>query len=249
MNGAAPSNGRAFLTPPPVSSTASRSSDTTIDGAVARVRRVRFQHVGEMVHVDHHHLHACLVQAIEREIDQRAGRRPSIEGFGIVAVSGIMRRPRPAASTMAEVGAFIEVSDKGGSRFMAREGIGRVGLRNQARQIILIPSFELRERRMGEIAHQVGFDARQVLEIVRFAVASVEARENPQDFCGALRPHDRIGARECRHVELRIGGAPLPRINADQLQFEIRRHGLAGILQKGRHVVGGRPHAPHPENR
>ena len=95
----------------------------TIAG-VSRAAQMRFQHVGEMVDVHHHDLHACLVQAIEREIDQRPAADLH-DGFGIVAVSGSMRRPRPAASTMAVVGAFIGVSDKGGSGFMAREGIAR----------------------------------------------------------------------------------------------------------------------------
>ena len=91
---------------------------------------------------------------------------------------------------------------------------------------------------MGEVADEVGFDPRQVLEVLRLAVALVEAGEDAEDLGGALRGHDRVGPREGRDVEGGIGGPPLARIEADQLQLELRRHGHARILQQRGDVVG-----------
>ena len=93
---------------------------------------------------------------------------------------------------------------------------------------------------MGEVADEVGFDPRQVLEVMRLAVATVEAGEDAEDLGGALAAHDRVGAGEGRHVEGGIGASPLAGIEADELQFELRRHGHARILQKGGDVVGRR---------
>ena len=64
-------SGRAFLTPPPVSSTAVAFVRNDDRGRVAPRAQMRLQHVGEVVHVDHHLLHAGLVQAVEGEVDER----------------------------------------------------------------------------------------------------------------------------------------------------------------------------------
>ena len=59
---------------------------------------------------------------------------------------------------------------------------------------------------MGEVARQVALDARQVPQILRLAVALVEAGEDAEDLGRALRAHHRIGGGEALGVEGGIGG-------------------------------------------
>ena len=100
--GSSPSSARACRTPPPVSMRRARSSEMMISMSRAALH-VRFQQIGERVHVDDRALHACLHKAIEHVIDQRAARTCT-SALGRSFVSGFMRVPRPAASTMAVVG-------------------------------------------------------------------------------------------------------------------------------------------------
>ena len=57
--------------------------------------------LGEVMHVDHRAFDAGFRQPVEHVIDQRACRRPRPAASACVSVSGRMRVPKPAASTMA----------------------------------------------------------------------------------------------------------------------------------------------------
>ena len=92
----------------------------------------------------------------------------------------------------------------------------------EPRQVGLIPGLELRQDRVGEVAREVGLDPRQVPEVLRLAVALVEAGEDAEHLGGALRAHDGVGACERRDVESGVRRLALARIEADELQFEIR---------------------------
>src|SRR4029453_8625754 len=92
---------------------------------------------------------------------------------------------------------------------------------------------------MGEVAGEVGLDSREMPEILRLPVASIEARKDAEDLRRALRSQDRVGSREGRDVEGRVPRPPLARIKADELELKIGRHGAAGGVQEGRDVVGG----------
>src|SRR5262245_41957730 len=95
-------------------------------------------------------------------------------GFGSVSVSGRMRVPKPAASTMARVGLI---------KFL---------LLRRRRNVGVVPLLQIAHRRMNQRAAQVAPYARDVTEILRFAVAPVEPRENAEDFRGALRAERHI---------------------------------------------------------
>ena len=73
-NGARPIAGSALTTPPPVSSSVSRSSEIVICGLLRPADALRS--VGEIVHVDHGGLDTCRREVIQPMIEQRlAGDR------------------------------------------------------------------------------------------------------------------------------------------------------------------------------
>src|SRR5215207_439551 len=113
-------------------------------------------------------------------------------GFGIVSVIGRMRLPSPAASTMAVV---IE-----GPAF-ALNGCSVSTSLDEVRQVPLAPRRKPRQGRMREISREIRLDARKVAQVLGLAVAPVQAGEDAEHLGGALRGHDRVGAREARHVE------------------------------------------------
>ena len=67
----------------------------------------------------------------------------------------------------------------------------------------LIPALQLFEGGVVEIAAQIALDARQMLQVVRLAVALVEAGEDAGDLGVALGAEDGIGAGEIDQVEIR----------------------------------------------
>ena len=73
MNGSLPIAPSALTTPPPVSSSFSRSSEITICGAGAALE-MAFDQVGEIMHVDHRALDARRREPVEHMIDQRLAR-------------------------------------------------------------------------------------------------------------------------------------------------------------------------------
>src|SRR5579871_3178218 len=153
-----------------------------------------------------------------------------MSGFGIVLEMGRMRVPRPAANTIA-----LWICNP------AIVGPTSRRLHQRSRQMVLVPGLELGQNRMAETLDEIALDARQVRQILRLAVPPVEAGKETQELGGALRPRDRIGAREGRRIEIGIDAPPRLGILAYQPQFQLVRHGHAGILQQGRDVVGRRP--------
>src|SRR6185369_10645266 len=109
-------------------------------------------------------------------------------GFGMRSVSGRMRVPMPAASTIAVF------------------GTGAILKRLQRRHVDAIPGVELRQRRMRQRALQIGPYARKVTQILRFVVAPLQPREDAENFRGALRGQRRIEAHEGWRVESGVGG-------------------------------------------
>ena len=129
-------------------------------------------------------------------------------------------------------------------------------LREDVAAVILEPALQARQRGMGEIAGEIGPDARQMSEVLRLAVPPVEPREYPEDLGRPLRPHDRVRGGELGHVEAGIRGFPLPAVEGQELQLEVGRHRHPCILQERGDIVGGRaqdrvleiqePDAPDP---
>ena len=68
---------------------------------------------------------------------------------------------------------------------------------------------------MREVAHQVGFDPRQVLKVLRLAVAPVEPGENAENLGRALRAENRVGLGKACHVEIRDRRLAHSRIGAE----------------------------------
>ena len=99
-NGPAPSRGSAFLTPPPVSSRAARSSEISMAGA-RRALQVLLDQVGLVVHVDDGALDAGRGQPVEHVIDQRLAAAAARAAWARASLAGAMRVPSPALSTIA----------------------------------------------------------------------------------------------------------------------------------------------------
>src|SRR6266540_7539488 len=93
-----------------------------------------------------------------------------------------------------------------------------------ARQVDVVPRLERRQRRVAEGALQIAADAGQMAQVLRLAVALVEAGENAEDLRGALGRERRIDHREGGEVEGGIGGPPRPYVTAEQLELELLRH-------------------------
>ncbi len=73
--GPGPSWGSAFLAPPPVSSSTSRSSEMIVFGAPAgTLLHMRFDLLGQVMDVDDRRLHAGRGQPIQHMVDQRPPR-------------------------------------------------------------------------------------------------------------------------------------------------------------------------------
>jgi hypothetical protein len=84
---------------------------------------------------------------------------------------------------------------------------------------------------MREIALEMRLHARHVLEIGRLLVAHEEPREDAEDFGGALRTQDRIGAEEVVPIETRVT-RPKCAVVIEKLSRESRRHIDPRILQQ-----------------
>src|SRR5581483_57689 len=117
-------------------------------------------------------------------------------GFGIASVSGRMRVPKPAASTMAVRGI---VRDGAMSSFS--DGL-------QRRHIRRVPGLQRCQGWMFQRALEIAPYARDVTQILRLAVAAIEPREDAEDLRRALRREGGIEPRELRRVECRVRRAP-----------------------------------------
>ena len=119
MKGSLPSSGSAFFTPPPVSRSSPRSSEMTMRG-VSRVRRCASSMSAKWCTFT---TTLSMPASCSRSRAKSIRLRPATftRGFGIVAVIGSMRLPKPAARTMALRGAREGVWDKGWLRI--REGL------------------------------------------------------------------------------------------------------------------------------
>src|SRR6202041_828997 len=78
-------------------------------------------------------------------------------------------------------------------------------------------------------------------EVLRLAVAAVEAGEYAQDLGRALRGERRIDTREAGRVEALVI-KPAAHVAAEQRDLERFWHIDPRVLQQRRQVVGGRPH-------
>src|SRR6516162_10829560 len=95
---------------------------------------------------------------------------------------------------------------------------------------------------MRERALQVGPYARHVSQVLRFAVARVEAGENTQDLAGALRRKRDVALDESGGVESGIALSPCPHVAAEERQLRFFRHVNARVLQERGNVISRRPH-------
>src|SRR5262245_47127399 len=129
-----------------------------------------------------------------------------MSGLGVERVSGRMRRPSPAASTIAVRG--LEPVAAMASAFLAVE-----------REVAFIPEGNVRQNRMAEGTTEIGPDAWQVAQIIRLAVAGGEARKNAENLGRPLGSHNRIGLLEGRAIERRCLAAPGD-IGVDQVLLE-----------------------------
>ncbi|SFF38863.1 LPS assembly outer membrane protein LptD (organic solvent tolerance protein OstA) [Fontimonas thermophila] len=94
----------------------------------------------------------------------------------------------------------------------------------------------------GDPAH-VTDEARHIGKVVRFAIAVVDARENPDDFEMALHPHEVASAAECSEVGIdrQTGGARRCPVLTQPVFDACLGPGQKGVAQQGDHVVADRP--------
>src|SRR5258707_945203 len=112
--------------------------------------------------------------------------------------------------------------------------------RVQSRNVRAIPGIQRSERRVSKRSLQIVPYTWHMSQILRFAVAHVQARKDAENLAGALSCERHIGSNEVRRVELGIAGAPSAYIAPEQRDFDRLRHIDTGILQQRRKVIGCR---------
>ena len=101
---------------------------------------------------------------------------------------------------------------------MAQDSRGRSSASGMSRgRWVSYQPFSFDKTGCARLRDEIGLDPRQVPQVLRLAVALVEAGEDAEHLRGALRAHDGVGAGERRDVEFRIGRLALARIEADEL--------------------------------
>src|SRR5215467_13946282 len=149
-----------------------------------------------------------------------------------------MRVPSPAARTMATRGAERPSIDLLCADLLcpdwARDDVKKPpeSDRLQRRHMLAIPLFEGRLGRVGERALQIAPYPRHMSQILRLAVASVEAGENPQDLAGALGCERDVALDEGWPVKFGLHGMAALDVTAKQRQLGSLRHVDAGILEE-----------------
>src|SRR5262245_1129094 len=94
---------------------------------------------------------------------------------------------------------------------------------------------------MAEGALQIPPYPRQMTEILRFAVAHVESREDAENLAGALRRKRNVDPDEPAWVEVRISVASSAHVTAEQRELGLLGHVHACILQQRGEIVSRRP--------
>src|SRR5262245_62766119 len=105
-----------------------------------------------------------------------------------------------------------------------------------------IPRVERLERGMAERALQIAPHPGQVAQILRLAVAQVEAGEDPENFARALGGERDVALDELRAVEIRLAAAASANVAAEQRQLGLLGDVHARILQQRGKIVGGGAH-------
>src|SRR3982074_929856 len=95
------------------------------------------------------------------------------------------------------------------------------GQPGRGRHVHPVPDLDPCELRKRERALQIIPYARQMAQILRFAVAAVEAREDAEDFRGALGGERGIDRYESREVEVGICLPPGAGVTAEQLDLHL----------------------------
>src|SRR5215468_4812892 len=95
---------------------------------------------------------------------------------------------------------------------------------------------------MAERALQIAPYPGQVAQILRLAVAQIEAREDPENLAGALGGERDVGLDERRAVEIRLAAAASAHVAAEQRELGFFGYVHARILQQRGKIVGGRSH-------
>src|SRR5712675_1171121 len=103
-----------------------------------------------------------------------------------------------------------------------------------------IPRIERLQRGMAERALQITPYPGHVTQILRLAVAHVEAREDAEDLAGALRGKRHVDLDELGRLEGRLDLAPSAHVAAEQRQLDLLRYVDPRVLQQRRQIVGGR---------
>src|SRR4030088_2430711 len=83
-----------------------------------------------------------------------------------------------------------------------------------------IPRVERFQRGVAERALQIAPYPGHVTQILRLAVAHVEARENAEDLAGALRRQRDVNLDELGGVEIGVGLPPAAHVAAERLELD-----------------------------
>ena len=94
---------------------------------------------------------------------------------------------------------------------------------------------------MAERALQIAPYPRHVTQILRFAVAHVEARKNAEDLAGALRGERRVDLDEAGGVEVGIALTSSAHVTPEQRQLGFFGNADPRVLQQRCHVIGRWP--------
>src|SRR5690606_37339982 len=153
----------------------------------------------------------------------------SSRAFGTVSVSGRMRSPRPAASTMAIVG-------------LATSVIGRTHACHPGQHLVLDQVSEDLERRVaGRDLEDVRQGARHVAEVTRLAVAMTEPRENAGGLEVPLHAHE-LETREELLLAKTAEQLTVERGEMGQrpVAYPLRGPADVAVLEQGHEIVGER---------
>src|SRR5215471_19492708 len=120
-----------------------------------------------------------------------------MSGLGMWSVSGFMRTPKPAASTIARPGTAV----RGRFRSPVNGESGRG-------HMIVVPCFQWLEGWMRQRSAQIPPQPRLMLKILRLAVTLGEAREDANHFGRTLSTEHGILLEEGVEIEPTIARSP-----------------------------------------
>src|SRR5215467_2963114 len=156
----------------------------------------------------------------------------STSGLGRPLSAGAMRVPSPAHRTIAVFSVPAIPPTPRASSFR------QLVVAQLRREMAIVPCCEGRERRRPQVPLEISPGARDVLQVLRLAVALEQAQPQPQQAGVALRAEVGIGRGKGGAVERPLADRGLGAIALEELAFEIGGHAGARVLEQGDEIEG-----------